>query len=87
MFRITRSKEPEPMDVSVEAMMEWMRQNGDPTLVVCAGHWWCYFKYKKGPIEIQIQADGDRSKMTMHQQVEGCYNNVRKAMNALGATP
>lgn len=83
MFGLAR-KEPEPMDVSVEAMMQWMAQHGEPTLCTVTGAWWCYFNYKKGPIEIKIQADGDRAKMTMHEQVEGCYNNVRKAINAFG---
>ena len=82
MFGITKQKETE-LHASTDTMMEWMFQHGNPIISNINGAWWCYFKYKKGPIELQIDSNGRKPGMPLRDQVESCYLNVRKAMEAL----
>ena len=40
----------ERVDISTDAMMEWMRSVGEPTIAVIDGKWRCYWKYKNGQL-------------------------------------
>lgn len=73
----------EDLHLSTDSMMEWMKSVGDPTLCLVSGHW-CYFKAKKGPVEIKIESDRRFDGESVRDQVESCYKNVRRAMEELG---
>lgn len=83
MFGLSKVATAQNVDLSVEGMLEAMRQLGEPTLTIVTGNWWCYFNYTHGAVHIKIEASGDRSKMTLYEQVEGCYANVKRTVEAL----
>lgn len=82
MFGVTSTK-PEPMHTSVESMLTWMRQYGHPVISVAGDDWYCYFNYKHGPMSMKIEASGDRKAMSLHENVESCYLNVKRTIASL----
>ena len=74
----------EKVDISTDAMMEWMRSVGEPTISVIDGKWRCYWKCKNGPVELMIQCDWPKQHGDLRGQVENCYTNVRRVVGSLG---
>ena len=72
------------VDISTDAMMEWMRSVGEPTISVIDGKWRCYWKCKNGCVELFIQCDWPKQHGDLRGQVENCYTNVRRAVESLG---
>lgn len=63
--------------INIEDMMEFLRERGEPKITTINSRWWCYFKFRKGAVEIQI--DGDRKDNgSLYEAVASCYAEVKK---------
>lgn len=68
---------PEPHFLSLEDMLNYLHQHGQPTVTTLSGRWWCYFKAQKGAIKMEI--DGKRQDgWSIYQAVASCYSEVLK---------
>jgi hypothetical protein len=79
---IIRPKQPPaqhvPLETTVEGMLGWMATQGELTLTILNGKWWCYFQIKKGAMSIEIKGDRQDG-WSIYEAVADCYHKVRKA--------
>lgn len=67
-------------NLTMQEQLEQMKSWGDVSVVVINGNWWCYFRLKQKPYQLDV--DGERRDgWTVDEAVQDCYQKVLTLIN------